>query len=102
VWGWHLSSPVRTFARQNAKAIRRTAFFCTMGGSGADTAFAELERLIGRRPQAVLALTEDEVGKLGPEPANPELLAFVKRLREGAAAAARAPHRTSARAARSH
>jgi menaquinone-dependent protoporphyrinogen IX oxidase len=61
IWGWHLSSPVRTFARRHAPSIRRCAFFCTMGGSGASTAFAELERLVGRAPEATLALTDREI-----------------------------------------
>ncbi len=61
IWGWHLSSPVRTFARRHAVAIRRCAFFCSMGGSGVEGVFAELERCVGRAPQATLALTDREI-----------------------------------------
>jgi Flavodoxin len=61
IWGWHLSSPVRTFARLHASRIRRFAFFCTMGGSGSETVFAELRQIFGRPPLATLALTDAEV-----------------------------------------
>jgi menaquinone-dependent protoporphyrinogen IX oxidase len=61
VWAWGLASPVRAFARAQAAAIRRTAFFCTMGGSGSDRAFDDLQRELGRSPVATLALTERDL-----------------------------------------
>lgn len=86
IWGWHLSSPVRSFARQHGKAIRRTAFFCTMGGSGDRIAFAELERLVGRRPEAVLALTESELQAMTEPETKARIEQFVQRLRPPEAA----------------
>lgn len=80
VWGWHLSSPVRTFAREHAREIRRTAFFCTMGGSGDRRAFAELRTLLGRRPEAVLALTSAEAGRMDTEAVRTKTAAFARRL----------------------
>lgn len=61
VWAWGLASPVRAFAQSHAASIRRTAFFCTMGGSGSDRAFDDLQRELGRPPVATLALTEREL-----------------------------------------
>ena len=61
IWGWHLSSPARAFARRYRAQIRRCAFFCTMGGSGSDAAFAELRQLTGQEPLATLALTDAEI-----------------------------------------
>lgn len=61
IWAWHLSSPVRTFARRHGKAIRQCGFFCTMGGSGHKAAFSELEKLIGHSPLVTLALTDKDV-----------------------------------------
>jgi flavodoxin len=61
IWGWHLSSPVRAFAREHGSRIRRFAFFCTMGGSGSEAAFAELQQILGQPPLATLALTDAEV-----------------------------------------
>jgi len=82
IWGWHLSSPVRAFARQNAKAIRRAAFFCTMGGAGDGAAFAELERLLGRKPRATLAVTAAEMANLNGASTQARIGAFVTRLRQ--------------------
>lgn len=61
IWGWHLSSPVRAFARRHGSRVSACGFFCTMGGSGAESVFAELERIVGRRPRQTLALTEAEL-----------------------------------------
>jgi menaquinone-dependent protoporphyrinogen IX oxidase len=61
IWGWHLASPARTFARRFRADIRHCAFFCTMGGAGSDAAFAELQRLTGQAPLATLALTDAEI-----------------------------------------
>ena len=80
VWGWSLSSPVRAFARRHAKRIRHVAFFCTMGGAGDRQAFAELERLLGRRPEATLALTEREVAGMGGEGVRRRIEQFVAAL----------------------
>ncbi len=77
IWGWHLSSPVRTFARCHASRIRRFAFFCTMGGSGSEAAFGELQLILGRPPQATLALTDAEVEAGG---ARSKVEAFARNL----------------------
>ncbi len=61
IWGWHLSSPVRSFARRYQGQLGRIAFFCTQGGSGSDAAFGELQRILGRPPLATLALTDAEM-----------------------------------------
>lgn len=80
VWGWQLASPVRSFAHRFARTIRRTAFFCTMGGSGDRRAFAELERVLGRRPEAVLALTEAELHSMLAPATKAKVAAFTRRL----------------------
>lgn len=80
VWGWQLASPVRSFARRYARSIRRTAFFCTMGGSGDRRAFAELGRVLGRRPEAVLALTEAELHSMLAPATRAKVAAFTRRL----------------------
>jgi len=69
IWAWHLSSPLREFARRHGKSIQRSAFFCTMGGTGAARAFSELEKLLGHAPLATLALTDTEIDdeRVGPK-----------------------------------
>jgi menaquinone-dependent protoporphyrinogen IX oxidase len=61
VWGWSLSSPVRAFAERYRDRLARVAFFCTMGGLGAEKAFGELQKVLGRMPVATLGLTDGEI-----------------------------------------
>lgn len=56
IWASRLAAPVRTFAEQYGSWARRVAFFCTEGKQGADTAFADLEKLCQRAPTATLAV----------------------------------------------
>jgi len=57
VWVWGLSSPVRSWLMQQRHRLPQVAFFCTMGGSGAERVFAAMEEITARRPVATLALT---------------------------------------------
>jgi flavodoxin len=61
VWFWALSSPVRSYIMEERRNFARVAFFCTMGGSGAERVFATMAALCGKDPVATLALTDDEV-----------------------------------------
>lgn len=56
VWAGRMASPVRTYAQRYGREARRVAFFCTEGGSGAEQAFAELQRFCGRAPVATLVV----------------------------------------------
>lgn len=61
IWAWNISSPVRTFITENKGRIKKVAFFCTMGSSGAEKAFREMESILGKKPASTLALTTKEV-----------------------------------------
>jgi len=61
VWAGHASSPARTFARRFGIDAERVALFCTMGGSGATTALAELQQDLRHTPLATLAMTDREI-----------------------------------------
>ena len=61
VWGFRLSSPVRTYLARTNGSLKRAAFFCTKGGSGGKKAFKDMEDVSGVRPLATLELTEAEV-----------------------------------------
>lgn len=65
VWAWSLSAPVRTYVHQNKPYMKgkKFAYFCTMGGSGFEKLFAQLEELTGQRSIATLTLTTKEVVK---------------------------------------
>ena len=61
VWAGHVSSPVRAWLARHRADLKEFAFFCTYGHEGADTALADLAAIVGRAPQATLAMTEREV-----------------------------------------
>jgi flavodoxin len=63
IWGWNVSAPVRTFLTEQKDKLKKVAFFCTMGGSGDKQAFAEMEKIIGQKPEATLALRTVDVVK---------------------------------------
>lgn len=96
IWFWSLSSPVRAWAQSHHLGNAKLAFFCTMGGSGAEHAFEQLESVCGRAPQATLALTEAQVAG-GFDAA---LADFVAQLQERPARAERAAPRKRRAAAR--
>lgn len=58
IWSFTVSAPTRTYLTQNK--FKRLAFFCTMGGSGAERAFSEMEA-VSKKPVAVLALRQRDV-----------------------------------------
>lgn len=80
IWGWGLSSPVRAFAARYRDRLGRVAFFCTMGGSGAEKAFGELQQAVGRVPVATLGLTD---GEIDARTHTQKLDRFASALREG-------------------
>jgi flavodoxin len=63
IWGWNMSVPIRTLLTQKKSLFKQVAFFCTMGGSGDEAAFKEMEEIIGKKPVSTLALTTAEVVK---------------------------------------
>jgi flavodoxin len=75
VWFWSLSSPVRSWLERH-RPKHRVAFFCTMGGSGAQRVFAAMTELARRVPAATLALRDSEIDS----PHGKALDAFVQRL----------------------
>jgi len=62
VWASTVSAPVRTYLAKHGEKLGRTAFFCTCGGRKGNV-FEEMERLCGKKPLAVLELTQAEVEK---------------------------------------
>ena len=63
IWSFNISSPIRTYLEQNKRTLKNVAFFCTMGGSGSDRAFAEMEKICVKKPLATLALTAKETSE---------------------------------------
>jgi flavodoxin len=78
IWAGRLASPVRTYAHRYATQAPHIAFFCTEGGNGGARAFAELERLIARAPDATL---EVDARRLKPEGHREALQRFAAAVR---------------------
>lgn len=65
VWAGHVSSPMRAYLAAHGSALEQVAFFCTLGGSGAEAAFADMADLGRREPLASLALNDRELKRGG-------------------------------------
>src|ERR1019366_3962261 len=61
VWAWSVSSPVRSYLTANKDRLPAVAFFCTLGGKGSETAFAQMQSIVGKPPCATCAITAREV-----------------------------------------
>ncbi len=61
VWGSCLSSPVRAYLMATAAQLPDVAFFCSLGGSGSESTFAQMAAIVGKKPRAVCAITQREV-----------------------------------------
>ncbi|MBU0761905.1 MAG: NAD(P)H-dependent oxidoreductase [Candidatus Altiarchaeota archaeon] len=61
VWAFTVSTPVKTYLDMNKENLKEVAFFATQGGSGADNAFKEMEKVCGKKPRAVASMTEADV-----------------------------------------
>ena len=61
VWAFTMAPAIRTWLTQHAAQIKQTAFYCTMGGSGQERTFRDMEALAGKTPLATLALIDRDV-----------------------------------------
>lgn len=62
VWAGRMAAPVRTYAERYGTAAPHVAFFCTEGNKhGAESAFADLEKLCQRTPEATLKVDTDHL-----------------------------------------
>jgi menaquinone-dependent protoporphyrinogen IX oxidase len=77
VWAWSMSSPVRAYLSANRARMKDVAFFATMGGSGARSAFAQMQAILGKAPVATLTVWQREVR---PGFYAPRAQAFVKQM----------------------
>jgi flavodoxin len=63
VWAGNISSPLRSYVEAHKAQLKRVAFFCTQGGSGADKVFSDLAGLCSQAPLATLAINGREIEK---------------------------------------
>jgi flavodoxin len=77
VWVGSLCSPLRSYMAAHKTQLPRVAFFCTQGGSGAQKAFRDMEKLCGQAPVASLAVSDSQ---LNANTYRSELEGFVRTL----------------------
>ncbi len=58
IWGWTVTPAIRTLL--SLYKTKKVAFFCTMGGSGHEKAFAEMEKL-SSKPVATMHIKTAEM-----------------------------------------
>ncbi|GAP66939.1 hypothetical protein MBSD_n2255 [Mizugakiibacter sediminis] len=63
VWFGRVSSPVRSYLQANRGRIRRAAFFCTMGGRGAQHAFEDMSEALDMAPVTQAAFADREIAE---------------------------------------
>jgi flavodoxin len=56
VWGGRPASPMRRFLHDHGARLAQAAFFCTMGGKGSESTFAEMQERLGKPPRATCAI----------------------------------------------
>lgn len=62
-WGRHMAAAIRTYITQQKDKIKKAAFFCLQGGSGAEKLFLEMEEVLSMKPEATLIILTREVPK---------------------------------------
>jgi len=61
VWAGRAACPMRRFLCDAAHQLPPTAYFCTYGGRGYDTAFHDMSDLDGKAPVATLAVRRSDL-----------------------------------------
>ena len=61
VWAFTMCPAIRAWLRREAANLRRVAFVCTQGGSGAARAMQHMREIAGRDPVATLVLRDRDI-----------------------------------------
>ena len=80
VWAARLSSPVRTYLRQQCASLKRVAFFCTQGGIGGRWALQNMATVSCQWPIARMIISESH---LNTPVAEEKIAQFVSEIRIG-------------------
>lgn len=79
VWAGNMACAVRTYIGKNKDKFKKIALFCTMGGSGEQNTFKEMESLSEKTAVARLTVRTRDAGK--PE-TDARLDEFVKKVQQ--------------------
>ncbi len=63
VWAGKPAPAVRAYLSRKKKELGKVAFFCTLGGTGSEGTFKQLEKMTGKDPVSTLMVTEKELEK---------------------------------------
>ena len=77
IWGWTVSSPVRTYLIRNKGKFKKMAFFCTCGGQSGK-AFDAIEHATGKKAVATLVIGEKEIKDMSYSKRVKEFVASLK------------------------
>ncbi len=80
VWSFNISAPIRSFLRANKNNLKKVAFFCTMGSTGSERTFAEMEKECGINPLSTIEFVEKKVTHTSCEE---RLKEFVSKIKNG-------------------
>lgn len=61
VWAFTMTPAVRTYLTTYAKSIRKVAFFCTQGGKGDLTAYAQMQEIVGQPPTSTMTFIDKDI-----------------------------------------
>ena len=62
-FGSKMAAATRTYIAHHKDRLKQVAFFCTAGGADPGGLFSDMEEFTGKKPVAVLSLTNAEVKK---------------------------------------
>lgn len=77
VWAGTMTPAIRTYLTGNGDRIQKTAFFCSLGGSGDEKTYRDLTELTGLVPVAKMSISNKD-RKTGYEP---KIDAFVDKIK---------------------
>jgi flavodoxin len=61
IWGGAITPAIRTYIKQNRKKFKSVAFLTTSGGKNTGHAVDQLEEACGKKPVAVLSVTNKDI-----------------------------------------
>ena len=61
VWAGTMAPALRTYLTQQKAKVKKSACFCTMGGSGDQGLFTQVEDILGQKPLATLTVKTKQV-----------------------------------------
>jgi flavodoxin len=61
IWGWTMTSPIRSFMEKYKTDFKKVAFFSTKGGSGDKRAFSQMQEIGGLAPIATITVIDKQI-----------------------------------------